>query len=216
MTLSSSVLKSLERLDGIAISESGQSGASRISAPLLASSDHPDRHRLRDRRAGSKHLGSGLNRGPPGDGRCEQDGGQKVVCSFVVSCGDATEVFEKAEHSFDSIAAAIGHRIASVGMLAGRVWRDDGFASALDEPVAQFSSVVGSICQKPAGCRHELEDCSGAHQVVGVARCQQHGPGPTEVVGQGVDLGGSTASGGADGVVEGSPFAPAAERCALT
>ena len=101
-------------------------------------------------------------------------------------------------------------------MLAGRVWRDDGFAAALDEPVPQLAGVIGPIGQQLARCRHEPEYGGGSDQVVGVACGQDQSPGAAQLVGQRVDFGRSPATGGSDGVVEGPPFAPAAERCAFT
>ncbi len=101
-------------------------------------------------------------------------------------------------------------------MLAGRVRRGHRFATALDEPIPQLSSVIGSIRQELAARRYEFEHCAHADQIVRISRCQNQGPGSAKVVGQGVDFRRSPAARGSDGVVEGPPFAPPAERCALT
>ncbi len=101
-------------------------------------------------------------------------------------------------------------------MLTCWVWRDNGFAAVLDEPVTQLSSVIGSVRQKLARRRRELEHGGGPDEVVGVACGQDQGSGPAKVVGQGVDFGRSSAPRGSDSVVEGPPFAPAAERGAFT
>lgn len=50
---------------------------------------------------------------------------------------------------------------------------------------------------------------------MGVARSNQEGKRTADIVGQRVDFGGLAATRAADRVVEGPPFAPAAERCAL-
>lgn len=101
-------------------------------------------------------------------------------------------------------------------MLAGRVRRDNRFAAAFDEPVTQLSGVVGSIRQELARRWPELENRARPNQIVRIARGQNEDSGPAELVSQGVDFGGAPAAGGSDGVVEGPPFAPPAERCALT
>ena len=49
-----------------------------------------------------------------------------------------------------------------------------------------------------------------------LARGQAERDGASEVIGQGVNLGRPSAARSADGVGEVPPFAPAAERCALT
>ena len=66
------------------------------------------------------------------------------------------------------------------------------------------------------------ERIGGAHQgrghadIVDVSGAEQQHARPSAVVDQAVELGRPAASGAADGLVEGPPFAPAAERCALT
>ena len=79
-------------------------------------------------------------------------------------------------------------------MLASGVRRDDRFATALNEPVPQFSSVIGAISQQLAGRRDKLEDSASAHQVVGVACGEDQSSGPAQVVGQRVDFGRSPAA----------------------
>ena len=101
-------------------------------------------------------------------------------------------------------------------MLARWVGWDDRLDAALDQPVAQLSGVVGPIGEQTLGRRGAAQQLGGADQVVGVAGGDDQRPGAALVVGQGVDLGGATAAGSADGIGEGPPFAPAAERCALT
>jgi hypothetical protein len=50
---------------------------------------------------------------------------------------------------------------------------------------------------------------------MGIARCKLERDRPTVIVGQRVDLGRTAAARAPDGIAEGPPFAPAAERCAL-
>lgn len=101
-------------------------------------------------------------------------------------------------------------------MLAGRVWRNDRFTAALDEPVPQLAGVISAVSQKLARRGSQLEQSGGSHQVVRVARRQGQRPGSAQIIGQCVDFRRPAAAGGSDSVVEGPPFAPPAERCALT
>jgi len=101
-------------------------------------------------------------------------------------------------------------------MLSRRVGRDDGLDAACREPIAQFAGVVGAVCEQTLWRWRAAQHLGRASEVVDVAGGDHERPGSTLVVGQGVDLGRAAAPGGADGVGEGPPFAPAAERCALT
>ncbi len=103
-----------------------------------------------------------------------------------------------------------------MGMLSGRVWRDDGLAAAFGEPVAELGRVIGAIGDQPLRGGDVLEQGGGPDQIVGLAGGHGKGDGPADVVGYGMNLGRPSAARSADGVLEGPPFAPAAERCALT
>lgn len=101
-------------------------------------------------------------------------------------------------------------------MLAGGVWWNDRLTAALDEPVPQLARVISAVGQKLARRGSQLEQGGGSNQVMGVARRQDQRPGPPQIIGQRVDFRRPAAARGPDGVVEGPPFAPPAERCALT
>jgi hypothetical protein len=100
-------------------------------------------------------------------------------------------------------------------MFSGRIGRDDGFGSALGEPVAQFPGVVGAIAEEALGRAADRQKRSVADQVMGVAGRQHESDGPAMLVRQGVDLRRAPAPRGANGVMMSPPFATAAERCAL-
>lgn len=102
-----------------------------------------------------------------------------------------------------------------MGVLAGRIGRDDRIGSALAEPVAQLIGVIGAIRNQPGRGNDEVEKIACALQIVGIAWRQSEGDGPAARIGQGVDLGRAPAARAADGVRECPPFAPAAERWAL-
>ena len=101
-------------------------------------------------------------------------------------------------------------------MLSRRVGRDHGLAAACGEPVAELPGVVGAVGNQTRGRRNALQHGGGTDQVVDVARRQREGDGTAVLVRQGVNFSRPSAARSADGVAEGPPFAPAAERCALT
>ena len=59
------------------------------------------------------------------------------------------------------------------------------------------------------------QQVAGALQIVSIAGCQHQGAWPPRLVGQRVNLGGTSATGSADSLRQRPPFAPPAERCAL-
>lgn len=100
-------------------------------------------------------------------------------------------------------------------MLARWIWRDHRLDAALCEPIAQACCIVSSVGQqlaRQAGCSQEL---SGAGQIVSVAGCDEKRKRAPLIVGQRMDFGRTATPRAADRVMEGPPFAPAAERCAL-
>jgi hypothetical protein len=59
---------------------------------------------------------------------------------------------------------------------------------------------------------NHVDQDAGTDEIVNVARRNQERKRTANIVGQRVDLGGLTAAGAADRVIEGPPFAPAAAR----
>ncbi len=102
------------------------------------------------------------------------------------------------------------------GVLAGWIGWNDGLAATRGEPIAQLAGIVGPIGDQPSGQRGAPQECSSADQVVGVARRDRKGDGAAVLVCYRVNLGRPSAARASDGMGEGPPFAPAAERCALT
>ena len=101
-------------------------------------------------------------------------------------------------------------------VLTGGVWRDHGFAATLTKPVAQLSGVVGPVGDQFARRGHAAQQSSGAYEVVGLAGGQGERDRSAARIAQGMNFGRPSAARSTDGVFELPPFAPAAERCALT
>ena len=102
-----------------------------------------------------------------------------------------------------------------MGMLAGRIWRDDGFDPSLCEFLAQAVGVIGPVGKNPFGSMAHCEQATHSDKVVDIAGRDQQDMWTADIIGQRVDLGGLSAARATDGVVEGPPFAPAAERWTL-
>lgn len=129
---------------------------------------------------------------------------------------DASEVFEPAEEALDDVALAVGYGIVAVRMFAVGLRRDDDVAAALGEPFAQGPGVVGAVGDELAGSTGDGEQVARSVQVAGVARGEDEGERAAELVGQRVNFGGTSTARTPDSMSAGPPFAPAAERCALT
>ena len=105
--------------------------------------------------------------------------------------------------------------IEAVRVLSGRIWWNDGLATAVGQPVAEPSGVIGTIRDQPFRGRHEGKQGCCPIQVMGLPCGQGEGEWPADRVGQGVNFSRPSAARPADGLLEVPPFAPAAERCAL-
>jgi len=99
-----------------------------------------------------------------------------------------------------------------MGMLAGRVWRDDRLYPSLREFLAQAVGIIGPVGENSLGPMAHCEQARHRDQVVDIAGRDQQDMGAADIVGQFVDFGRLTAARATDGVVEGPPFALAAER----
>jgi len=100
-------------------------------------------------------------------------------------------------------------------VLAGWIWRDNRFDLPLREFLAQTVGVIGPVGENSFRLMAPREQAARSGQIVDVASRDQQDMGPTDIIGQRVDFGRLSAARAADGVVEGPPFAPAAERWAL-
>ena len=94
--------------------------------------------------------------------------------------------------------------------------RDDSFNAVLLEVSSQAVGVVGLIGDQSFDGPSRRQQLLRHHDVVDIARRNQQNPGPADAVGESVDRRRASASGAAYAFLEGPPFPPAAERCALT
>jgi hypothetical protein len=102
-----------------------------------------------------------------------------------------------------------------MGMFAGRIWGDDRFDPSLRELLSQAVGVIRPIGENRLRSMTHCEQATHSDEVVDVAGRDQQNMWSTDIIGQRVDFRGLSAARATDGVVEGPPFAPAAERWAL-
>ncbi len=101
-------------------------------------------------------------------------------------------------------------------MLACWIGRDYRLAATLGEPSAKLAGIVGTVGNQLVGYGDATQESSGANEVVGIAGRDREGERTPILIGQRVNLGRPSAARSPDRVDEVPPFAPAAERCALT
>jgi hypothetical protein len=103
-----------------------------------------------------------------------------------------------------------------VRVLARGIWWNDCFTPPFGEPVPEPARVIGAVREEFARRRHSGQQCLCAGQIMGVAWRQDQGQRAPALIGQRMNLGRPSAARSSDGLSEVPPFAPAAERCALT
>ena len=85
------------------------------------------------------------------------DGGKEVGCEFVVARGDAAEVLEPAEHTFDRVAGAIKNqaewRLVETVCFGRNIRR--GTAAVHRGP--HSVGVIASVCQQEDARRHLVQ-----------------------------------------------------------
>ena len=134
----------------------------------------------------------------------------------VVSGGDAAEILEAAEHALDCIAIAIESWREAVFPSPIGLGRDVGHCAFRLDLAADCVAVIALVAMKNVAVGQVFQEVRGGSAIGNVAGGNEEGDGPTLDVGQGMDLGGSTTSGAAYGLIFLPPLPPEAERCAFT
>ena len=93
---------------------------------------------------------------------------------------------------------------------------DHGLAAAFGKPQPQLSGIVGTVGDQPGRGADALEQRAGTDKIMRLPWREREGARAAQLIGQRVNLGRPSAARSADGVREVPPFAPLAERCALT
>lgn len=154
--------------------------------------------------------------GPEAECGDEADAGEVVAGELVIAGGYGTEVLETAEGALDDVARAVGgvfegeavHSVALVG--------DDGRGALVGEATAEGIAIVGTVGEQSPGGSGGSNQPERGNNVGCLADGQVEDVRPGLLVGEEVNLGRAPTARAADGLTMLPPFAPAAERCALT
>ena len=135
---------------------------------------------------------------------------------LVITGCDAPPILEPAPEALDKVAGAVGFTVVRDGRLAAASGGDDDFGAVVGDGGTDGVAVIAAVGDETVEAARRRLDQGGRHgHVAGVAgRDQEHAWSPGGV-GQPVELAGPPAARGADGLREGPPFAPAAERWTL-
>jgi hypothetical protein len=101
-------------------------------------------------------------------------------------------------------------------VLTGRIGRDHGLRTVHGQPVSELPRVISPISKEISWRWDEPQNLCGSDEIVGVSGRDDEAARTPLVVRQGVDFCRAPAARGSNGLDEGPPFAPAADRCALT
>ena len=101
-------------------------------------------------------------------------------------------------------------------MFSRRVWRDDGLATVFGQPISELAGVICTVRDQSLWCRNARQQGRRADEIVNLTWRYRKGERTPDLVGYGVNLGRPSAARSYDGLFEVPPFAPDAERCALT
>src|SRR5579875_898198 len=154
---------------------------------------------------------------PIGDGGGgKANTGEEVARLFVVAGGDGAPVFQAIEGALDDVPLFVGDGIEGRQVASLRHRRDDRLAALDRQESAHVVGVGGLVADQARGCRGNGEQRPRPLYVVHLAPGQEQSVEPPELVAERVDFRGATAARAADGLVALPPFAPDAERCALT
>jgi hypothetical protein len=138
-----------------------------------------------------------------------------VSGEFVVAGCYASPVFEPAPEALDEVAAFVSCSIVWDLPDACGAGRDDGLGTTGVKHGADGVAVVAPVGDQPLEGAERINQRGGGCHVGGVAWREQYQPWAALFIGCRVELAGAAAPREADGLEEGPPFAPAAERCAL-
>ncbi len=138
-----------------------------------------------------------------------------VARELVVSSCDAAPVFDSAPHALNAVSCPIGPLVVRDRVGARGRRGDDGFGALLGQAVAQVVGVISAVGDQSSDRSRAIEKPSCDSDVVDIARRQDEDAGPAFAVRERVKLARLAAAGFAERLLEGPPFPPAAERCAL-
>jgi len=143
-------------------------------------------------------------------GRCEVPG------EFVVACGDASPVLERAEHALDEGAVPVGDGVEGIGPAPGCIVGNDDAGATRGDAVSQWRGIVALVGDEFLADRRVGKQIGSNGDIRDIAGTEQEGAQPAYSVADGMDLCCAAAARAADCLGRRPPFPPAEARCALT
>ncbi len=143
------------------------------------------------------------------------DCAEEVGGELVVSCGDAAEVLETAEHPLDGVAALVERLRKAAFPAAVGFGRDVGDRALLLDEITDGVAVIGLVGEHDGARRKVIQQHISGATVGDIAGRQQEAERPAFTVGERVELAVAAAPADADRLAARPPFPPPAERCAF-
>ena len=129
----------------------------------------------------------------------ELNAGEEDFGELVVTRRDGPEMLEQVEEALDEIAFAVEDEVARAGDFSVGLGWDDGDDRSIVEGSDEGVGVEGLVGDQRSGI-DGLDQRFGASEIVILARAEHHLDRIAEGVDEGVNLGGQSAAGSADGL----------------
>ena len=136
--------------------------------------------------------------------------------AFVIAGGHRPEVLEAAIGAFDDVAPLVALRIEGKAALAMGLVGNDGNGASAVQKAAEVVGIVAFVANQPSRRRGHRQQRHRDGDIGDIAAGQQKGTRAACRVDERVDFRGAPAARAADRLGLLPPFAPLAERCALT
>ena len=138
------------------------------------------------------------------------------MCELVISCCDASEVFQPAKASFDNISTLVDFFVVADFLFAVALARNDRLDAALLEERADGVRVIALVGEELFDAGDQTDAFLRHHTIGGVARREDKGPRPTLFVDHRVDFAVAPSLRKPDRLKISPPFPPLAQRWILT
>jgi hypothetical protein len=137
---------------------------------------------------------------------------QEIPSEFVVSCGDAPEVFEPAKAALDDISAFIVPFVEAMDDDTVGFIGDDGLGAATNDFAAKIVAVIPFVGEERAHGRRERQNIGRRRDIGILAWGQMQDERPAERIAQRMDFCRAASARAADCLIVLPPFPPEAHR----
>jgi len=142
---------------------------------------------------------------PEDDGGGEGDGGEEDGWAPVIAGGDASPVFEAAEHDLHAAAASVSALVVPDRLVAGPPTWDAGLDAFGLQSVPEPVGIIAAVTEQPLRFWHLVQQGRRAGIIADLARGHEEAERAAVGIADGVQLGVHPAFGAADQAAE-TPF----------